>query len=222
MSAPQHVAGVAVFDFDHTLCRFDSSAHFFYWLIRQQFWRLLLCSVLAPLVLPLFCFRRTQKLPVRIAVRLASVGRPLTDLPELIQDYLRQAQQNWAYDEGLARLRWHQENGEQIVIATGSLQLLVTQMLSQAGLKNIRIIGSILVQSRFGWVSAQHCIGKKKIPLLQAEGINPPWQYAYSDHFADLPLLKNAETAFLVNPRAKSLRIVRAKSLPALQILRWH
>lgn len=221
MSLPQGVA-VAVFDFDHTLCRFDSSAQFFYWLMRQRWWRVLMCLLIAPLVLPLLLFRPTQKLPVRIAVRLASVGRPIDQLPALIRAYLQQARPDWSYAQGIERVRWHQHQGDQVVIATGSLQYLVEEMLRQHGIEHVLVVGSEMAPSHFGWVSAQHCIGKNKIPMLRARGISAPWQYAYSDHFADLPLLRNADVAFLVNPGAKSLRIVQAKASPAIQTLRWQ
>lgn len=215
-------ADVAVFDFDHTICRFDSSAHFFLWLMRQQWWRLIGSVLLLPFVLPLLGIRATQKIPVQILVRLATVGHPIDELPRLALRYLQQASSNWAYAQALERLRWHQEQGDDVVIATGSLQYLVQEMLRQAGLSHVRVVGSQMAASRFGWVSAQHCIGKNKIPMLQAQGICSPWRYAYSDHFADLPLLRRADTPFLINPNAKSLRIVRAQTLPGLQTLRWQ
>lgn len=213
-------ADVAVFDFDHTLCRFDSSAAFFYWLIRQQLWRLGLGVLLAPWVLPLLAFRLTRKWPVRIAVRLASVGRPIEALPALVERYLAQAEPNWAYPDGLDRLRWHQQQGDQVVIATGSLQVLVQHMLARAAIDDVLVVGSILSASNYGWTQTQHCIGKNKIPMLQAHGVSAPWAYAYSDHAVDLPMLRHAKTAFLINPSAKSMALVRAR-MAALQILHW-
>ena len=216
------VPAIAVFDFDHTVCRFDSSARFFYWLIRRSAWRFALCLLLLPVVVPFFCFRSTQKLPVRIAIRVATLGQPMTSLPSLIQTFLAQLQPDWAYAEALDRLRWHQQRGDQVVIVTGSLEALVSELLDRAGFIQVKVIGSLMRESPWGWVSARHCIGKTKISELREQGISAPWQYAYSDHFADLPLLKHAEAAFLVNPKAKSLRIVRAKLSAGLQVLHWQ
>ena len=45
-SAPAGTAPLVVFDFDHTLYNGDSGSHLYLWLIRRNWWRVLLALLL--------------------------------------------------------------------------------------------------------------------------------------------------------------------------------
>ena len=66
------------------------------------------------------------------------------------------------------------------------------------------------------------CFGKRKVEMLIQRGYPPPWPYVYTDSLVDLPILRRAESSFLINPTPRAVeRARRALDRPPT-VLRWE
>lgn len=194
---------VVVFDFDLTLTRWDTADRFFRWLLRRDAWRLAVVLVALPVLGPLYMFDATRKWPIRFAVWAATLGRSTETLPLLVDEHIRSLPGGPAsvfIPVAVQQLQQHWDQGDRVVIATGSLVPLAQALLARAGLGHVPLVASTLRPFLGGLVRDQHCFGKNKIPMLAARGYAPPWAVAYTDHCADLPVLSLSEAWYLISP----------------------
>jgi phosphatidylglycerophosphatase C len=214
-------ASIIVFDFDLTLTRWDTADRFFRWLLRRELWRWCSLAVLTPVLAPLLLFRSTRKLPIRFAIWLASLGRSEHALRRLIGEHIARLDESVFIPAAVARLRSHLDQGHRVVIATGCLAPLAAALLRDVGLADVPLVASTHRHFLGGIVVDRHCVGSNKVSMLQERGYFPPWTAAYTDHRADLPMLRLSEACFLVNPRPKCLAIIE-QALPVRPaVLTW-
>ncbi|MBL8299798.1 MAG: haloacid dehalogenase-like hydrolase [Rhodanobacteraceae bacterium] len=211
-----------VFDFDLTLTRWDTADRFFRWLLRRDLWRLAVIACLAPVLSPLFVLRATRKLPIRFAIWLATLGRSNDDLQRLIQEHIATLAHKTFIPTALSQLRTHLDQDHCVVIATGCLAPLAAALLHRAGFGHVPLVASTHRHFLGGIVVDRHCFGHNKVSMLQERGFSPPWAAAYTDHRADLPILRLSNACFLVSPRPRCLAIIR-QALPVQPtVLAWR
>ena len=141
-----------------------------------------------------------------------TVGLASKEIASLASDHARRlASEPGArvYRDGLAALMTHQRSGDRVVIVTGSGCDLATAFCTALGLEDVRVVGSTLRSSAGGWVVDEHCVGARKVAMLTAVGVTPPWAVVYTDSASDLPLLRLAERRCIVNASSRTLRTVR-------------
>jgi phosphatidylglycerophosphatase C len=74
-----------------------------------------------------------------------------------------------------------------------------------------------------GWIAAEHCVGARKVEMLTAAGIAPPWSVVYTDSASDLPLLRLAKRRCIVNASRSALRRFKRELGPeTLELLHWR
>jgi phosphatidylglycerophosphatase C len=215
---------VALFDFDHTLTTSDSFAGFCRWLLRRQWWRLTILGATSPFLAPLILLRFSRRMPVRFAVWVATLGVTDEQLQQLIHSYLRTQLSrgvSFVLKDGLDRVAMHRESGHEVIIATGALESLVRAICASVGLEDIVVVGSSLRRAFGGLVAAEHCVGAQKISMLTKRGYPPDWEFVYTDHHGDVPILVCARHRFLVNPRRDTINRVTAVLGVTPAILRW-
>jgi phosphatidylglycerophosphatase C len=216
---------VVVFDFDLTLTRWDTADRFFRWLLRRAPWRMGVLIAALPVLAPLLLARRTRKWPIRFAVWVATLGRSPAALPARVEAFIHSLPMGHAsvfVPVAVAQLRGHVERGDRVVVATGCIDVLARSLLRHAGLGHVPLVASTVRPFLGGLVRDQHCFGSNKIPMLAARGFAPPWAVAYTDHHADLPVVRLSAERYLVSPRPECLaRIERALQAPAT-VLGWR
>ena len=122
----------------------------------------------------------------------------------------------------IERLQSHLDGGDRVVIATGCLEMLARSLLARAGLAHVPLVASTVRPFLGGLVRDRHCFGPEKVPMLSARGYAPPWAVAYTDHRADLPVLRLSAERFLVSPTPACLaRIEQALAMRPL-VLAWR
>lgn len=216
---------VAVFDFDLTLTRWETAGRFFKCLLRRQPWRIAGVVLALPVLAPLWALPHTRRLPVRFAVWVATFGHSgeaLAALAVAHADEVFGGPEPVFLVQGVERLRNHLTRGDQVVIATGCWEPLARALLEREGLQDVPLVASTLRPCLGGWVSERHCLGENKIPMLTERGYPPPWRIAYTDHRADLPLLRNSEQWFLISPGLKCLRLIEEAMAAKAEILPWR
>ncbi|MFC5742732.1 haloacid dehalogenase-like hydrolase [Dyella tabacisoli] len=194
VAAPRTV----LFDFDGVLIHGDAFTLF----IRDRFSRSWSCKLLALLALPWLLLRLpfSWKLPARSLVHIALCGLnearyavAARAFAKLLVSRPRQFSR-----DGLLALRRHQAAGDKVIVVTGCEQVLVSSVLEQLGLSELHILASQLRPSLLGMRVKLHNVGRRKPLQLAAHGIEA-WQLAYSDSLMDVPMLKPAAEAVLVN-----------------------
>jgi phosphatidylglycerophosphatase C len=200
-------ATTAVFDFDHTLTTWDTAARFFGWLLRRAPWKMLLAAPVALLLGPLALIARTRRVPIRFLVWVATFGHSQEQLRALAKLHVAEVVErgeSFVRQDARAQILLHQTQGHIVVVATGALECLAGEILTREGIVNVTVVGSSLRRFLGGMVVNQHCYGARKIPMLQYRGFDPPWAFVYSDHEADLPMLKAGTTQVVVNAKPET------------------
>ncbi|MGX6449589.1 hypothetical protein ACVU7I_16230, partial [Patulibacter sp. S7RM1-6] len=94
--------------------------------------------------------------------------------------------------------------------------------LDAAGLGAAELVASRIGVRRGGLALAVHNYGPAKVVGLAAHGIRPPWDVAYTDSLADLPLLRGARRPVLVGAGPRTLARARQTLGPALVRVDWR
>jgi phosphatidylglycerophosphatase C len=208
-----------LFDLDHTLVRFDSSARFMRELLVASPVRLPAAIAAGPALAALWAIprRRTQALSGALWLATAARGDRLAPLMEaFVARHFDDARHVWPH--ALAALRRHVDAGDRVVVVTGSSELLAARICEAIGAPGVEVVGSTVTPWRSGWISDVHCVGRRKVARLAARGLTPPWDVVYTDSVSDLPLLRGAHRRVLVNARPADIARVTEALGPVEQI----
>ena len=185
---------VVLFDFDGVLVRGDSSAQFLQARLRGSPWRCALALLAAPIALPLVLTHRGLPLGARIFGKIARLGTSDADYIAQVDAFAQRIARDPAHiiHAGMTALRQAQASGARVAVVSGSHESLIRCVLDAQGIAGVEIVASRLRPRR-------HCIGARKLEALAQIGIVPPWDVAYTDSIMDLPMLRHARRAVLVN-----------------------
>ena len=143
------------------------------------------------------------------------VGKSRQWLNQQCHHFAEQVLRERLYPEGLARIEWHRERGDELVLISASGEHLVAPMAKMLGMDHCVAIlldeeeGMLTGQTR-GTLSFQEGKVVRINQLFATDAA--PWQesFGYSDSHNDLPLLKAVAHPHAVNP-APGLRQVAAE-----------
>jgi len=209
-----------VFDFDGTLVCRDSFLDFALGYCMRRPGRLLLVFALLPLALPLAL--RSWSRAASVLLWGITLGTSTRRFAAALSRYAKETLPGHANDAIFLELARQIQAGNRVVIATGSMPLLVRGLLSARQLEPLPIVGSRLRRRWGGLVTETHCIGSAKVRELQRRLGIRAWSCVYTDSFADRSLLRGAQEITLVSPSARTLRRTRALigDSTALRVLR--
>jgi phosphatidylglycerophosphatase C len=194
---------LAVFDFDGTLTTADSLGAF----LHQQLgtlgwsWALLRQSpVLMAYVMRLLPNHRAKAALLQQTLTGASQVRLAMAAEQLVQHWLPRHLNTWALDE----LQGHQQAGHTCVLLSASLDIYLTPVARALEIPHLVCTGLELRDGVCtGRMSTPNCHGEEKWHRLQAwfEAQGRPregWEmHAYGDTRGDLPVLRQADLAWL-------------------------
>jgi phosphatidylglycerophosphatase C len=219
--AEEGASRIVLFDFDGVLFQGDSFSMFMHQRYKQSLW----CKVLALLTMPwwLTCALFSRWWAARALVHVALFGMGQKRYQELAEAYADQLvrRPRQFYRDGLQALRKHVADGDQVFVVTGCEQVLAARLLSQLGLPEVGVIGS---QIKPGWSGMRvkvHNVGRRKVQSLTAQGIKN-WRVAYGDSMLDVPMLKLAREAVLVNGTPKLCKRVERAVGRSVTRVAWY
>jgi phosphatidylglycerophosphatase C len=185
---------VAVFDFDGTITRGDSTTAF----CRAEFPGKLLPAVaraapcLAGYALHLVGRQRVKE--ALLATLLG--GRDEPEVRRRAADWAARRLPGMVRLAALERLRWHRSRGHRVVLASASLELLLEPWARTAGVDDVLATRLEVVEGRLtGRLAGRNCYGPEKVARLRAllgdlAGVE---LYAYGDSRGDRELLAAAQ-----------------------------
>lgn len=192
------VSCVVLFDFDGVLIHADSFGLFMRDRYRRSLLRKLLVLPASPWLL--IGLMVSWRWPVRTLVNIGLLGvgeRRYVDAAKCFAAQLVRRPKLFSRD-GLRALRRHQAAGDRVIVVTGCEHTLVCGILQELGLPAVDVIASQLRPSWLGMRLKSHNVGQCKLQALAAQGLQA-WRVAYSDSSRDIPMLKHAAEAVLVN-----------------------
>jgi len=213
-------SNVVVFDFDGTLVSRDSFLDFVLGYCLRRPGRLLIVFALLPLSLPLAL--RSWTRAASVLLWGITLGTPTRSFAHALRRYARDTLPGYANEATFLELAAQIQAGKRVVIATGSMPVLVRGLLRARKLGPIPIVGSRLRRRWGGLVTETHCIGRTKVRELQLRLGIREWSTVYTDSFADRSLLRQAQNITLVSPSRRTLRCTRRliDAPTALRVLR--
>lgn len=211
-----------LFDFDGVLLRGDAFAEFVRARLERARWRKGLGMVLAVPVLPTLLFTRRWVERVFIFATLAGLSEARYRELALAFGAELARQPRRFHREGLTRLRRHMAEGDRVLVVTGCEEILVRSIFDELGLRDMPLLASRLKPGRLGMRIALHNVGVYKVRSLQGAGVEPPWHMAYGDSHWDLPMLREAQEAVLVNATPKWCKKVERTLGRSVTRVHWH
>lgn len=215
---------VVLFDFDGVIVRHQTLELFF----RERLsgfgrWRLLLALPLLPFIPLMIPTVAGSRMLGRVFLRVVTFGRREATYRRQLAAFARTyARRPGVFlRDAVATLRRHVDAGDRVVIISGNDSTLVEAILDEVSLSGYELVASQTRGGLFGVHFTRHNVESVKVSTLERAGFPRPWAVAYSDSLSDLPMLKAAEAAKLVNPVPKiEKKAVRALG-DKLEVLHW-
>lgn len=212
---------VVLFDFDGVIVVADSFGAFIRHCYARSFGRKLLALSALPWLALVRPF--SWKLPVRTLVHVALLGTSEQRYREAVLAFAAQLvrrPRQFSRDALLA-LRRHQAEGDRVIVVTGCERTLVRGLLDELGLAEVEVVASELVPRWLGMRVRRHNVGRRKLQSLAEFGVTS-WQRAYGDSPLDIPMLKAATEAVLVNATPKLCKRVEKALGRSVERVAWY
>jgi phosphatidylglycerophosphatase C len=215
---------VVLFDFDGVIVRHQTLELFF----RERLsgmgrWRLLLALPLLPFVPLMIPTVAGSRVLGRVFLRVVTFGRRETAYRRQLAAFARlYARRPGVFlRDAVATLRRHVDAGDRVVIVSGNDITLVEAILDEVSLTGYELVASQTRGGPFGVHFTRHNVESVKVATVERSGVPRPWAIAYTDSLSDLPMLRAAEAAKLINPSPK-VEKKAAKALGGkLEVLHW-
>jgi phosphatidylglycerophosphatase C len=186
-----------LFDFDGVLIRGDSFSSF----VKARIGNSASRFAFAVPMMAFLLMKPTRRFAARHCVRAALLGLDTKTYETAIDLFAEQlhARDGHVIAQGVTRARQHIAAGDRVVVVTGCEHGLARRLLDRMNLRDVELVASKLGDARLGLRPEMHNYGAEKVRQLEAIGIVPRWQRAYSDSIADVPMLAHADEPVLVN-----------------------
>jgi phosphatidylglycerophosphatase C len=213
---------LVVFDFDGVLVAGDSMASLLRRMILARWWKRALALAVFPFAMPLLASRRWLPLGARVFRHIAFLGCRGGELRESFEVFGRNlaTDPRKARPRAVAALRAHLAAGDRVVVATGTEERIVRAVLDTRDVRGVEVVASQIELEPVVRVR-RHCYGPAKCAALAAAG-HERWDVAYSDSLADLPLLRGAERAVLVDATPAMLAEAERRLGRAPECVDWR
>jgi phosphatidylglycerophosphatase C len=190
---------LALFDFDGTITNKDTFVEYISFFCTQKKWKYLNSLLYFPLWLcnrlGLISNQRTRRQLVRIYLK----GTHINVISDIAAEFVKQKMPQLLNPKALEKIRWHQEQGHQVVIVTPTLGWWVRNWAYQ---HNITVIATELAVNEDGYCTGKllnkYCTGAEKVRRIRAtiRLVEYSYIYAYGDSSGDKAMLRLANESY--------------------------
>lgn len=195
---------VALFDFDGTLFRGDSIAPFLLFLLRKKPMTIVFFLRLSLLVIP-YAFKLIDKKTMKNEVLRIWSHVAKSQQEPLLKEFHDRILLPRCYSDGIERVRWHQNQGHLLVLASASMDFYLQTIQKSLGFD--LLICTQTSSAAIPQVVGANCYGEEKINRINQLDFfqHTDWSasFAYSDHHSDLPMLKLCGHPVATTPNRK-------------------
>lgn len=212
---------IVFFDLDNTLIKGQSQQFLMKYLLKK---RKVSFLFLVKIYILFFLWKASllkDVIPIRKKVYRAFKDWDVNATKALISDFFESELKCLFYPEALEILRQHMKNGDEVVLISGTINLLTEVIKNHIGIEYY--ISTVLEEKngRFtGEVSNLILYGENKVKVvkefLEKHGFSLENSYAYADHISDLSFLKLVTYPNVVNPDKLLKRVAAINSWPIL------
>lgn len=214
----------AFFDFDKTLISKDSFLLLLKYGFVQQPWRLIFIMLLWPILLLSALLRWDKALPKSMLLWSVTCFKGKKGSAQFFKQFVAKHMDLYWFKQVEDEFQKLRKENIEIVVISASGAYWVRHALAHMTKSPLRlVIGSQLGFFMGGVIyKSKNCYKEEKIQRIDALlGKNFTWHSSYSDHIADLPLLKKACHRFLVNPTQAHLPTFKCQLQENYTILSW-
>lgn len=210
------VAGIAVFDLDHTLSRRDSLLCYLLGFLARHPWRITRCLHL-PVVVAQFWTGVVNNTKLKESFLHAVMGGVRqTDIAAWNRVFLDRFMRRQMRRDGLATLEAHRLAGDKLILLTASLDCYIAELGQRLGFDDVICTQVEWREGRLsGRLASPNMRGEEKVRALQdirsRYGSLPIT--AYADHHSDLGMLRLADCGILVNGCSKTKAFVQGTQI---------
>jgi len=123
----------------------------------------------------------------------------------------------WSFAAGVDAVSRHIADGDEVIVTTGTEQLLARAFLDAVGLPGVTLVATTLEFDGRSVRYSNHNMGQQKVTNLGGRG----GDVFYTDSDIDLPLALLSARTFLVNPSARLVRVFQHQ-IANLTIETWE
>lgn len=224
-AASAEPARVAVFDLDGTITRRDTFLRFLIYALLRSPSRWARAPLLAWAVGVFILRRRDNHWLKAFFLRHIVGGQSSARSEQLAAAHVQSILRDEVLHRALEVVARHREAGARLVLASASPDLYTRPLGRALGFDAVMCteIERDGDGCPTGRLDGGNCYGEEKRrrveALLREQGVGWDGVTAYSDHHADLPLLRAAGTSFAVNP---SPRLMREAAVFGWPVLNWR
>ncbi len=215
---------IHVFDLDGTLTRRDTFVPFLLGYMLGNPRTLMSAPALAIAVMLYYTGHIDNSELKRRFIHTLLAGKSKAELALWGERYAGRVMKSEIRGDALRELHDIQSSGHVVVLATASIDLYVQPLAAKLGITNT--LCTRLEYSAEGDITGRlmegNCYGENKLRQFEswrASCKSPGPVHMYSDHHADLPLLEQADNAFVVNP---GRRLTRLSAARGFEIKHWR
>lgn len=219
MPKPSHIA---FFDVDHTLV--DGNTGFFtslHLIRRGLLKKRRLFQAVYYLYTGTFIYHDVKKIYELILSDMA--GKKIDDVLDLGQYCFEKNIRQRFFEEAIASIRWHQGRGHHVVLLSSGPTMTLMAIQEALGLNCTFSIGPSVVNDTLTNQLPEplcHAEGKSHYAKIYARDQKVSLEdcYFYTDHFSDIPLLREVGYPRVINPDTKLKKEATQKGWP---IFKW-
>lgn len=149
-----------------------------------------------------FLVRRDRDGLKEFSVRLLFAGRHADDIEGMGEKFAQRVATRWMRNDTCALLKWHQDQGDDLILVTASLSPYVRPLASSLGISAVMCSELAIDNGAYtGDLIDGNCRGTEKARRLAAWLRDRTLDYAYGDSSGDDAMLAMASTAVRVGRR---------------------
>ena len=198
---------VAVFDLDGTITRSDTYLAFLVHTLRRRPRRAVHAGAIAYALARFRAGRITRGQLKAVFLKAVVGGCTRAEVDALVEGFMPRVTARMVKPAAVDRIEWHRARGHRLVLASASVDLYVTHVGAHLRFDTTISTRAFWKDDRLtGALNGDNLLGDAKLEAVKGllAGADPkPTVYAYSDHHADLPLLRFADVASAIDPTPK-------------------